>query len=55
MSPYRGFRYVVRNIYTFNLDPAQIKPLVEKLPTTYQQLQCELFQFATFLEEMGMD
>jgi len=55
VSPYRGFRYVVRNIYTFNLDPAQIRSLVENLQTTYQQLQCELFQFATFLEEMGMD
>lgn len=31
LDRYRGFRHVVRNIYSFNLDPDQIAPLVRDL------------------------
>jgi trans-2-enoyl-CoA reductase len=55
LTPYRGFRHVVRNIYTFNLDSVQIKPLVENLRLTHQQLEQELLKFSQFLEEMGIN
>ena len=55
LTPYRGFRHVVRNIYTFHLDPIQIKPLVHNLLKTYQQLQDELLCFSDFLEKAGMN
>lgn len=29
LEEYRGFRHVVRNVYTYHLDPAKVKPLVK--------------------------
>lgn len=46
----RGFRHVVRNAYTFNLDPAQIAILVAALPTTLDMIEDELPRFVDFLE-----
>lgn len=54
LNPYRGFRHVVRNIYTFHLDPIQITPLVQNLLRTYQKFQSELLQFSNFLEQTGI-
>jgi uncharacterized protein YukE len=51
LDRYRGFRHVVRNIYTFSLDAEQIELLVMHLPTVYQQVRTELEQFAYFLEQ----
>lgn len=51
----RGFRHVVRNVYTFKLDGAQIEPLVEILYSAHQQIRQELLAFATFLEDLGRD
>jgi len=53
LDQYRGFRHVVRNIYTFRLEARQILPLIEQLSTTYKNCQIELLQFADFLEETG--
>ncbi|AFZ50826.1 ribonuclease toxin HepT-like protein [Dactylococcopsis salina] len=53
LDQYRGFRHVVRNIYTFRLEANQISPLIDQLSTTYQNCQIELLQFADFLEETG--
>lgn len=50
---YRGFRHVVRNIYTFSLDAEQMEQLVEHLPTVYQQVRADLDQFASFLEQIA--
>jgi hypothetical protein len=54
LTPYRGFRHVVRNIYTFHLDPVQITPLVKNLFITHQKFQAELLQFSAFLEQTGV-
>jgi hypothetical protein len=55
LDQYRGFRHVVRNIYTFRLEASQIFPLINQLPTTYQRCKIELLQFADFLEKTGTE
>lgn len=52
LDRYRGFRHVVRNVYTFSLDAEQIELLVEHLPTVHDQVKTELDQFAHFLEQL---
>lgn len=54
LDRYRGFRHVVRNVYTFNLDSEQIEILVRHLPATMTQLRQELLAFADFLEDLSM-
>ncbi|MEA3341229.1 MAG: hypothetical protein U9R15_14795 [Chloroflexota bacterium] len=53
LDRYRGFRHVVRNVYTFNFDAGQIKVLVEQLPSTMEQVSRELLNFADFLEQLA--
>jgi uncharacterized protein YutE (UPF0331/DUF86 family) len=50
LDEYRGFRHVVRNVYTFKLDPAKVQKLVEALPSVFRRLQEEFLAFAHFLE-----
>ncbi|MFH7242713.1 MAG: hypothetical protein ACHWZW_07665 [Spirulina sp.] len=51
LDRYRGFRHVLRNIYTFSLDAEQIELLVVHLPTVYLQVKAELEECARFLEQ----
>ncbi|MGB5915517.1 MAG: hypothetical protein WBG63_11680 [Phormidesmis sp.] len=53
LNRFRGFRHVVRNVYTFNLDAPQIALLVEQLQPTQVQIKRELLSFATLLDEMA--
>jgi hypothetical protein len=53
LGPYRGFRHVVRNVYTFNLDPEQIGVLVRRLPDVSATLFVELEEFTRLLNELG--
>ena len=41
LDRYRGFRHVVRNVYTFNLDSQQIEVLVRQLQPTIKQITQE--------------
>ncbi len=50
LDEYRGFRHLVRNVYSFNLSSAKIEPLVKKLPGLYNEIQSELEQFIGFLQ-----
>lgn len=52
LDRYRGFRHVVRNVYTFNLDAQQIDVLIRQLPSTMEQVSQELLAFAGFLEQL---
>lgn len=52
LDRYRGFRHVVRNVYTFNFDVAQIEILLDKLPKTWKQVEQDLLNFADFLERV---
>jgi len=51
LDEYRGFRHVVRNVYTFQLDPAKVQRLIEKAPRMLDQVRLELLAFSEFLEQ----
>ena len=53
LNDYRGFRHVVRNIYTFNFDPTKMQKLVEGAPELFNQVRDELLAFAEFMEQAG--
>ncbi|MFZ1240058.1 MAG: hypothetical protein WAV74_17430 [Anaerolineae bacterium] len=53
LDRYRGFRHVVRNAYTYNLDPEQIGVLVKQLAPTMARVAQELTAFADFLEQVA--
>ena len=53
LEAYRGFRHVVRNVYTFNFDPAKVGKLVVDAPKLFSQIQAELLAFTEFLEEQA--
>ncbi|MFZ1709796.1 MAG: hypothetical protein WAW20_14525 [Anaerolineae bacterium] len=53
LDRYRGFRHVVRNAYTYNLDPEQIGVLVKQLAPTMARVAHELTAFAEFLEQVA--
>lgn len=50
LEEYRGFRHVVRNIYTFHLAPARIKPLLDDLGEVWGCAKREIEGFMHFLE-----
>lgn len=52
LDRFRRFRHLVRNVYTFNLVPGKMKPLVADLPGVWSQLRSELLAFAAFLEAL---
>lgn len=49
LDEYRGFRHVVRNVYTFNLRPSRLQELVAGLRPCYTQVQADLAAFLAFL------
>lgn len=51
LDEYRGFRHVVRNVYTYKFDPEKLKNLVVKVPPLFARVRTELLAFADFLEE----
>jgi hypothetical protein len=53
LDTYRGFRHVVRNVYTYHLDQQQIEVLVKQLPATLANVSQELTAFAGFLEQVA--
>ncbi len=52
LDQYRGFRHVVRNVYTFTLFPTRITELVEQLPDCYAAITTDLAKFARFLNSV---
>ena len=55
LNRYRGFRHVVRNVYTFNLDADQIGLLMRDLDATWQLVSQDLLAFADTLERMAAE
>lgn len=55
LDEYRGFRHVVRNVYTFRFDPVKVQRLVQRAPEAFSQTRAELLAFADFLEEKASD
>ncbi len=50
LDEYRGFRHIVRNVYTYKFDSARIEKLTEKAGSLFARLRAELLAFADFLE-----
>lgn len=55
LDRFRGFRHVVRNVYTFNLDPEQIAALVSHLPETFEAARMDLLAFCHLLIQLGSE
>ena len=51
LQDYRSFRHLIRNIYTYNVNPEKIRPLIHKLPLLHEELEKEIRLFAEFLQE----
>lgn len=53
LAEYLEFRHVVRNVYTFNLQPERVQELVRGLQPVFAQLRQDLLTFANFLDELA--
>ena len=53
LDQYRGFRHVVRNVYTFTLFPTRMTELVEHLPDCHAAVAADLAEFARFLNSVN--
>lgn len=53
LDTYRGFRHVVRNVYTFNLDADQVIRLVDGLADVAAATNSELLAFADVLDDVA--
>ena len=51
----RRFWHVVRNVYTFDLDPEQMELLMRRLPEITKQMDRDLRTFADTLEQIATD
>jgi len=49
LDEYLRFRHVVRNIYTYNLNPKRVQELVEDLPGCAEAVKAQLIKFSDFL------
>jgi hypothetical protein len=51
LNEYRGFRHVVRNVYTYRFDSVKVEKLVKNAPELFAQLSAELQAFTAFLDQ----
>ena len=51
LEDYRGFRHVVRNVYTYHLNPEKMERLIAAIEPVLEKLTAELNAFAAFLQE----
>ncbi len=55
LNKYRGFRHVVRNVYTYQFDSAKVEKLVEEITEVYNQVSTEIIAFTDFLLKFNSD
>ena len=53
LDEYRGFRHLVRNVYTFNLRPSRLTELTSDLRACYEATRQDLIDFTAFLEGLA--
>jgi hypothetical protein len=51
LDEFRGFRHIVRNVYTFKFNPLKLEKLVVRVNPLFSQIRLELLAFADFLEK----
>lgn len=49
------FRHVVRNVYTFDLDPERVERLASRLRPVWRDVGAELIAFASWLEGLARE
>lgn len=52
LDAYRGFRHVVRNVYTYNLDASRVRELAVELPDCCARVAADLAMFTGLLDTM---
>ncbi len=52
LDEYRGFRHIVRNIYTFNLKGSRLQELTQNMHVCYDAIRCDLDKFVQVLEAL---
>jgi hypothetical protein len=55
LDEYRGFRHIVRNVYTFQLRPQRLRELTVNLRDCYHKVVQDIHTFLDFLEELSQD
>lgn len=50
LDNYRGFRHVVRNVYSYHISPDKMEPLAKGIRLTFKQVEKELTAFSRFIE-----
>jgi hypothetical protein len=50
LHEYRAFRHVVRNVYTYQLDPERVERLITTLPVAFESVKADTTQFIKFLD-----
>jgi len=55
LNDYRGFRHIVRNVYTFKFDPEKVKKLSTEITELFSKVSAELLAFADFLDKSSRD
>jgi hypothetical protein len=53
LDEYLGFRHVVRNVYSFDLDVDRVARLVQTYPTTWQNFEAEIQAFIEWLRVLA--
>jgi hypothetical protein len=51
LNELRGFRHIVRNVYTHKFDPDKVGKMVKDVPSLFDRLIAELNTFVDFLEQ----
>jgi hypothetical protein len=50
LEPYRGFRHVGRNVYTYDIMPDKMKPLAKSIRPVFKRVEKELSAFSRFIQ-----
>lgn len=50
LDEYRGFRHIVRNVYSLTLSATRIEPLVMNLRDSFNNVEREMEDFLNFLD-----
>ena len=49
LNNYRGFRHIVRNVYTFNLSVSKLQVLIDNLNIAYTGFKADIDNFCCFI------
>ncbi|KAA3661457.1 MAG: hypothetical protein DWQ04_16430 [Chloroflexi bacterium] len=53
LDEYLGFRHVVRNLYSWDLNTAKVARLIDLLPQALDKIEVDLDEFGRFLQSAG--